>query len=85
MHDLDNGGEARVAFFAQRLVEPFSGDAGVAGELHHAARPCDVAHGFGEQGGGVGDFVNIGLQVLRAVIVRLQVIGGLGCCSMSGR
>jgi hypothetical protein len=48
VHDFDNRRKAGVALLAQSLLEPFAGDAGVAGRLHHAARLCNVANGFGE-------------------------------------
>lgn len=38
VHDLDDGGKAGVALFAQGFVQPLTGDARVAGQLHHAAR-----------------------------------------------
>jgi len=76
VHDFNNRRKAGVALFAQGLVKPFAGDAGVAVELDHAARPCNVANGLGEQGGVFWCFVHAGLKVLRAVFVGLQVVGG---------
>lgn len=49
VHDFDNGGKAGVALFAQSLVKPFAIDAGVPGQLHLAARQCNITHGFGER------------------------------------
>ena len=51
---------------------PFSRNASIAGQLDHAARPRNVADGFGEEGGIFGCFVDTGLKVLGAVFVGLQ-------------
>ena len=68
--------QTHIELQAQRLIKPFSGDAGVACQRHHAARPCDIAYGLGEQGGVFWRFVHAGLQVLRAVFARWQIVGG---------
>ena len=67
--------KAGVASIAQGFAKPFPSKAGVAGQLHHAARPGNVASGFGEQGCVFRCLVHAGLKVLRAVFVRLQVVG----------
>jgi hypothetical protein len=76
VQDFDKRRKAGVALFTQGFLQPFAGDAGVAGELHHAACPGYVANGFAEQRGIVWRFVHAGLKVLGAVFVGLQVVGG---------
>ncbi len=76
MHDFNNRRKAGVALFAQGLVKPFAGDACVLGQSHHSARPGDVTYRFGERGVVFWAAVYAGLQVLRAVFVRLQAVGG---------
>ena len=39
VHNLDDRRKAGVALLAQRFAQPFSGDAGVASQLHHAHAP----------------------------------------------
>lgn len=77
MQHFQGCGQSRVPLLAQGLVEPFAGNARVAGELHHAVSAGDVAQRFGEQGGIVRRLLDAGLQVHGAVFIGLQVVGGI--------
>ena len=48
--DLEDGGEAGIAFARERHLEAFAPDAGIAGELHHAPGAGDVAENLGDEG-----------------------------------
>ena len=77
MQHFQGCGQGRVPLLAPGLLEPFAGDACVAGKLHHAASASDVAQRFGEQGSIVRRLLNAGLLVHGAVFIGLQEVGGI--------
>ena len=73
--DLDDGAEARVAFPVEAFVEAFASDAGLLGDLSHAARLGYVSYGCLHKRWIAG--FRRGVEIRNGVLLAFNVFAGV--------